>query len=234
MTTEPTAEHQETVPTKTRRGSGTCYLCDRQIAHLNQAERHLWACLPQWEAHAPPDNAERTLYAHVNVRSELYHWMELAIRRDTTLRQLDQFLRQTWLDHVENEHLSVFRFGEMTVGSEDLGLRHRNSFRDIDTSFLATLDTSCIQAVLPGCTALHHYDFGGTTETAVTTRGLYRLPERRPIVVIARNNPLKNQTINSPRAYSSPWAKLSHFAPGDLTDPPNAPYVITDRHCRYT
>ena len=73
---------------------------------------------------------------------------------------------------------------------------------------------------------------GGTTETAVTTRGLYRILDHRPIVVIARNNPLKNQPINSPRAYSSPWARLSHFEPGDLNDPPTAPYVIAARHRR--
>ena len=230
ITTEKTERSRHMTPASTRRGSGTCYLCGRQIAHLNQAELHLWSCMAQWETHQPPDTPERTLYAHVNVRSQQYHWFELAIRHDATLRQLDQFLRQTWLDHFQDEHLSMFKFGEMMVGTEDLGLQHRNSFRGIDTSFLATFDTSYVRAIWPGCTVLHRYDLGDPTETVITTRGLYRIPDRRPIVAIARNNPLKNQPINSPRAYSSPWARLSHFEHDDLIDPPTAPYVIATKY----
>ena len=143
--------------------------------------------MPQWEAHQPPDASEPVLYAHVNVHCEQHHRMVLAIRHDATLRQLDQFLRDTWLERCYTR-LSAFRFGEMTVDCDDMDPKLRNSLHGLDTSFLATFDTTYIRTVLPGCTVFHHYNFGGTIETTVTTLGPYTIPDHRPIVVIARKN----------------------------------------------
>ena len=128
--TEPTGDHRTVAPANTRRGSGTCCLCRRQIAHPNQAERHLWAGMPQWEAYTPPEAADHALYAHVNVRSDQYHWMELAVHHDTTLRDLDRFLRDTWLGD-ERLSPSFLPMQEIVQLLSELTLKHPRATADV-------------------------------------------------------------------------------------------------------
>ena len=182
--------------TQQRRGSGECYLCGKQISGHRYMATHLTSCINKW-SREPDEDGDPTIYIHATISGDDHHWMEVAIHQDTTLRQLDQFLRNAWLECCDR--LSTFRFGEMYIGCDEVEDDIRNSINDIDTGHLVNFDTPYIKAVLPSCTIKHEYDFGSTSETEITTQRYHELPETRPIVVIARNNPIEGEDINSPR-----------------------------------
>ena len=144
-----------------------------------------------------------------------HHWLETVIHVDTTLRQIDEFLRQVWMECCD--HLSAFKFGELMAGCDLLDDDIRNTAHRIDTEWLVTFDTQFIRALLPGCSATHEYDFGSTSETVITNNNLYVIDESRLIVVVASSLPIHLETVNTPR-----W-DYGCFSPHRLIAPPVAP-----------
>ena len=87
---------------------GTCNLCQEMVNDLD-ASGHLIESiamqdLPRASGSSPPGH-DQSLHLSVHDGNGLY-WMELAVRADATLRQLDEFLRGMWL--VSCGHLSEF------------------------------------------------------------------------------------------------------------------------------
>ena len=79
---------------------GTCYLC-RQTLPGRRIRRHLLQCIESRTGLKPAQNPRRRdgrrtaqKTAHLSVRTrERPHWMELGVRCDATLHDLDRFLR---------------------------------------------------------------------------------------------------------------------------------------------
>ena len=96
---------------------GNCALCQDMVNDIT-ASGHLIECIAQQNLPPPsetdPSGYDRSLHLSVHDGSGLY-WMELAVRADTTLRQLDGFLRGMWLECCG--HLSEFTI---------LGVRYSN------------------------------------------------------------------------------------------------------------
>lgn len=96
---------------------GTCALCQDMVNDIT-AGGHLIECIAQQNLPPPsatdPSGFDQSLHLSVHDGSGLY-WMELAVRADTTLRQLDEFLRGMWLECCG--HLSEFTI---------LGMRYSN------------------------------------------------------------------------------------------------------------
>ncbi len=202
--------------TVTRRpGSGTCYLCGDELTAHRFFQRHLWSCLRQWSWSRPKDR-QANIYTHASITAYQHHWMDVVIRQDTTLRQMDAFLRETWLECCL--HLSQFKFGEMSAGCDELE-DDRNSINDLDTTDLANFDSQYLTLVLPGQSVLHEYDMGTTSETTITSQCLYELPETQPIVVVTQNHPIPGEAFNSPR-----WG-MCGFDGQEIKAPPTAPRV---------
>ena len=98
---------------------GTCCVCRKEVAD-SRIRRHLPRCIEAHTGLRPARNprrrdrrriAEKT--AHISVRSrERPHWLELEVRCDVTLYELDAFLRSVWLECCG--HLSNFRINGET------------------------------------------------------------------------------------------------------------------------
>lgn len=147
----------------TRRSSlpGTCSICAAELKKATAA-KHLAACL----AGTPGTTA------YVIVRAEGggiagEYWLFAAVPAICTLKDLDSFLRRTWLECCG--HMSEFRSGRMPVpksvrvGEFDKGEK-----------------------------LVHEYDFGDTTELVITFGDTVRagkLPGREKIKLVARNTP---------------------------------------------
>ena len=87
---------------------GMCNLCQEMVNDLS-ASAHLIDCvarqgLPRASGSEPTEHRQ-SLHLSAHDGNGLY-WMELAVRADTTLRQLDDFLRGMWLECCG--HLSEF------------------------------------------------------------------------------------------------------------------------------
>ncbi|MEI6215009.1 MAG: hypothetical protein WCP10_12960 [Desulfuromonadales bacterium] len=141
---------------------GHCAICQAELKKASAA-KHIAECLSKVSG--------KTEYAIVKVEGMGIdgddYWLQAAVPVDCTLKDLDNFLRRTWLECCG--HMSAFRSGRMEIpksaraGQFDAGEK-----------------------------LTHEYDFGDTTELTITFGQIVtsaRLPGREKILVAARNLP---------------------------------------------
>lgn len=187
---------------------GVCNICHKTLPG-NHIRNHLRRCIRTTLGLSvdPPDGAEfsdpATITVHVSVRAqESPHWIELGVRSDTTLHELDRFLRSIWLECCG--HLSQFDIGSVVHSTMVPMPGETFLFEPMDEHeagwqhMAFTLD----EAVLPWTRFEHEFDFGHPTELALeymaVSEGLAQaLSPLQPwngerIVVLARNQPLQS------------------------------------------
>lgn len=158
---------------------GTCTLCQADLKKTSAA-KHLAACLSK--------NSGRTDY--IIVRAEGGgsagddYWLYAAVPAECTLKDLDGFLRRTWLECCG--HMSAFRSGRMSIPK-----------------------SACVGHFDEGEKLTHEYDFGDTTELVITVGEAVaagKLPGREKIKLIARNKPPAHtcDTCGKPAAHICP------------------------------
>lgn len=154
-----------------KQSRGTCAYCGQEMAKSG-VTKHLSAC-PKRQATL--DEAERkkgkseTLY-HLRVldawRGEF--WLDLEMRGSGTLKDLDFYLREIWLECCG--HMSQFSVGGWR--GDEIPMKRR-----IDEIFK------------PGVELTHIYDFGTESQTLVKAVGTRegKPTTARPIALMARN-----------------------------------------------
>ena len=165
---------------------GTCALCHGEFSKASMT-RHLEACQRRAnEARAEaasrnPGRKTKTFHLVVEGRDLPMYWMHLAVSTGATLADLDQFLRDTWLECCG--HLSAFEIGTQRYVS------HACMYTDWEPdekSMRVRLD----KVLRPGLKCFHEYDFGTTTELSVKVlTEEAREAKGPPIQVLARNTP---------------------------------------------
>ncbi len=163
--------------------TGKCFFCHGVFAK-SAMTNHLKACKERKALlAAPPQEGKRlarkaTIYHIVVEGRELpKYWMHLEAPEDSRLEDLDQFLRDTWLECCW--HLSGFTIDETTYeSSPEPGIGQKGMKRKLGDVLEA------------GMKFYHEYDFGTTTE--LTLRVLSErvgVAKGRSIQVLARNEP---------------------------------------------
>lgn len=152
---------------------GNCGYCGREFTKGSMLI-HLPSCQRRAEIVAESDRKRGRSINLIHLRMFDHSgdfWLDLEMLGSSTLQDLDRYLRSIWLDCCG--HMSLFSKGGWAEGDE-LSMKTR------------------IDLVLrPGVDLLHIYDFGASSETLV--RGIAvregRPITRRPITLMARNNP---------------------------------------------
>ncbi len=139
---------------------GTCNLCGKRMSKAGMT-RHLEACAPR---HDPPamGRPARILRLRIEAAWSSWYWMDVELRHDLTLQELDGFLRLTWLECCG--HLSSFYIGhdEYTVPFA-LG-----DFMDMGQR---SMDVRIGKVLGKGDRFRHIYDFGSSTEVKLRVTG---------------------------------------------------------------
>ena len=187
---------------------GICCVC-RQTVAGSRIRRHLPRCIETHTGLRPARNPRRRdqrrvsqKTAHISIRSkERPHWLELGVRCDVTLYELDQFLRSVWLECCG--HLSNFRINGETysivVPLPGTGCRFKPEY-DYEEN-LKHMGRSVNAAVPPLTKFRHEYDYGTPTELDLEYVAVYgelvqAVTPTQPwhggqIVILARNHPLR-------------------------------------------
>jgi hypothetical protein len=141
--------------------------------------RHLQACKVRQAAIA--DQPPKTRLFHLAVEGSPYHWLHLEVPATATLRDLDQFLRDIWLECCG--HLSMFRIGGKNFVSVDPG----GWWNPDDLS----MDHKLGEVLAPGVEFEHEYDFGTTTYLAlkVVAERMGTMDQDALVTIMARNEP---------------------------------------------
>jgi len=187
---------------------GICNVCGATL-YGSEAYSHLGWCVEashgiKASRTAPKGRRRLSLRTmHISVRSlERPHWMELAVRADATLYELDRFLRSVWLECCG--HLSHFDIGGVVYSMMVP--------RPVDDFDFVPMDEREEQwrhmgkavgtAIKPATWFEHQFDYGTTTDLDLRHvhefEGLAQVlaPSQpwhgRKIVILARNHPLQS------------------------------------------
>lgn len=150
---------------------GKCNICNEVIAK-NVMTKHL--VLHQKEK-ASSRGSSNHFHLLVEGRYNREYWLHLEVPAKTSLKKLDSFLRDIWLECCG--HLSLFRIAEDNFSSSpDRGFGDRG------------MNTPLEEVIHPGMKFIHEYDFGTTTELMLKIIGEYE-DEGNDIQILARNVP---------------------------------------------
>ena len=162
--------------------------------------------MPSWWSCGPISGAmmaftsTQSLHLSVHDGNGLY-WMELAVRADTTLRQLDDFLRGMWLEccgHLSEFTIQGTRYSNLTPHPDDPNAAaiRADYWMDDDEEHM---DIAVADVMPEGVEVSYEYDYGSATELFLENLGRHGdlvglLRPHQPwhgdrISVLARNEP---------------------------------------------
>ena len=150
---------------------GSCAFCGQEIAKGGMS-RHLASCAQRQEAIAEAEKKAGSVAKLFHLRAQAdglpEFWLDLELRGDATLKDLDHYLRKIWLECCG--HMSEFSFGAWTGKKVAMTRRIKDVF-------------------MPGTELTHVYDFGTSSITLikyVAAREGKPLTSH-PILLLARN-----------------------------------------------
>lgn len=161
---------------------GFCKYCGKEYTR-NGMLRHLAACKNRKNELAKEKLKRKCRYFQIVIYEKYTkdYWLVIETSENTTLKELDEFIREIWVEccgHMSAftingiEYESTSEFGDMW-GAPERNMNYR--LRDVADV---------------GCNMLYEYDFGSTTELYVCIQSV-REGERKnnEIVILSRNNP---------------------------------------------
>ena len=143
--------------------SGNCELCGKSYRKSGMT-RHLKSCLtrtgPKDESSGKPGRRTKSIHLLVEDTYRPEYWLHLAMPARSNLEDLDQYLRDIWLECCW--HLSTFdihrTFYDRVLFEDDL-------FLMLDDQ--QGMDVALGRVAPVGARFRHLYDFGTTTELAI-------------------------------------------------------------------
>ncbi len=162
--------------------AATCHFCGNTYTNQGMYQ-HLPACDARQEAieAANAQDAPRTRIFHLVAKGSRYHWLHLEVSAEATLRDLDQFFRDIWVECCG--HMSEFIIDDV----------HYTTFEDAwwlpeDRG----MDVRLGEVLHPKLEFSYQYDFGTTTYIGLrvaSAREGVMLGDGK-VIVMARNQPL--------------------------------------------
>ncbi len=139
---------------------GNCYLCGRLIGKSG-FKRHIQASHPYQE-----ENEQKCVLLKIEDAYSGQYWLYLDISTSATLRSLDSFLRDIWLECCG--HMSEF----------------------YDARHMPVKMNAKMFQFPEGSTLYYEYDFGSTTELKISVAGWGRRPwQDNAVRLLGRNEP---------------------------------------------
>jgi len=151
---------------------GQCKICGKEYTQSGMS-RHLKSCLEKhYDKIIAEDQSQKSLYHQIYVKGTYRsdYWLQLQVKEDAKLSNLDKFLRNIWLECCN--HLSEFEINEQRFTSR--GFNMSKKIKDVlreKTKFSYT------------------YDFGSYTKLDLNVVNVFKAESRKDkISVLARNN----------------------------------------------
>lgn|SRR3990167_4919617 len=146
---------------------GVCLLCKQNVEH-RIITKHVEKCLEQNVLNSTAEKNEQGKVFLIKIFAGKEFWIYIEINGSSTLNDLDDFLREIWLECCG--HLSQF-------------IINRSDYANDSKKAKTILDTLPV-----GTEFLYEYDFGDTTELAGLVISVRSGKLQEKIRLIARNN----------------------------------------------
>ncbi|WP_251862357.1 plasmid pRiA4b ORF-3 family protein [Clostridium sp. Marseille-Q2269] len=161
---------------------GKCYFCNKEFSKSGVL-RHIKSCSDMREymgENIKSSKVKKDKFI-LNIASKYnpsIYWLYIAINKTATLKDLDKFLRDVWVECCG--HLSSFKINNNTYESE------------IDSIFgseAKDMNVKLKDVVTVNDKINYEYDFGSTTYLTIKVEGeLSSLKTEKQIEIMARNN----------------------------------------------
>lgn len=165
-----------------QKNEGICRFCQKTFTN-SAMTRHLLACKTKKEMDEQEMAKAKSAYPiyHIKVSSYRDYWLHIEMKATSTLRELDSFLRNIWLECCG--HLSMF-----TINDVDYQDTSENS--ESWDSMIESIDTPLMDAMKIGDKFTYEYDFGSSTDVESKVVAVREGVLDEPIRILARNNPI--------------------------------------------
>lgn len=144
---------------------GVCQLCGARKGKAAMFA-HVQDCLPTQVSGGPSGGPEALLLLRAEARGLPTFWLDMAVKHEGRLKDVDRFLRRIWLECCG--HMSEFSTGT-----------HRK----------VTMNTKVSEALGSGDRLGYVYDFGSSTELVVRLLGGVSASSKGAVRLAARNEP---------------------------------------------
>lgn len=158
-----------------QKNRGKCYICKKEFTKAGM-KKHLSICNNLCTG--------KTKYYLIKVEDyyDKSYWLYLQVKTNITLNELDDFLRDIWLECCG--HLSSFTIDHVIY---DKVFNEDDSFFFNDNEDMS--DFRLIEVISKNSTFIHEYDFGSTTKLKLTVVDSYTgINSLEGISLLARNN----------------------------------------------
>jgi hypothetical protein len=153
---------------------GICYRC-KQLVTKKSAKNHINKCFSLVKEHTAVNAfLLKVQWPHKNP----IYWLYLAVPFKASLEDLDDFLRETWLECCS--HLSQFTINNQRFSS----YFESDSYSSIEQ---LSMSISSEKVLTLGLKFTHEYDFGSTTELLLEVVELIKIEATKEISIMIRN-----------------------------------------------
>lgn len=166
-----------------KRTKGKCKYCGKEYT-FGYMNRHLPVCEERQKRWMAEPEGKKCGYFELAVCSKYGrdHWLFVEVKETASLKELDSFLRDIWLECCG--HLSAFEIKgtryEVETGYDYWGEPPRSMNHKLKS------------VLAKGMTIDYKYDFGSTTELMITAVNYRVLVDRKEkIVILSRNDPIE-------------------------------------------
>lgn len=149
---------------------GRCSLCEAAV-DKKTAVKHLQSC-----GKMPAKDSGKKMCSLILVEGgyDPVYWLYLAVDQKATLKLLDHFLREIWLECCG--HASAFEIEGKKYSSPPMPEMGAQG-----------MSKSIGSVLMPGMKFRYEYDFGSTTELVLKVIGDEVMPFKKPVQALARN-----------------------------------------------
>lgn len=163
--------------------NGKCELCGKSYRKSGMT-RHLQSCMAKAAPPEEPARSAKCLHIFVEDDYRPEYWMHLAVPEDAQLLDLDQYLRDIWLECCL--HLSSFFVGRAEYKSQIFEIDDfLAAFRERE---LDSMEVELALVATPGVRFSYWYDYGSTTKLWLRSLGEVRADTSGQISLLARND----------------------------------------------
>jgi len=161
--------------------TGKCHYCFQTFSK-SAMTKHLKSCKEreaEWKSSLEYDATQREKFFHLLVEGRYLpeYWMHLLVTADISLKRLDTFLRDIWLECCG--HLSAF-----TIEDKTYSIMPMRELKEKSMKYKLN------EVLSPGMKFYHEYDFGSTTYLTLKVISEIELNSKAKFIrICARNDP---------------------------------------------
>ncbi|MDW7670339.1 MAG: hypothetical protein SCK57_03710 [Bacillota bacterium] len=167
-----------------KRTKGTCGHCGKEYTKTSMS-KHILACEERQKNMESVKSVKTAGYFVLLITGKYspQYWLIVEVKDGVKLKDLDQFLRDIWLEccgHMSGFNIAGVRYESHPEATRGWGIKDRG------------MASKLVDVIVPGMVFEHEYDYGSTTALTISVLEHHVGPSKKEkVTVLARNHPVQ-------------------------------------------